>query len=164
MLPRKLTRFLFPTLDRRFFLRLSLLIAGTFLVCRFWLVPARIEGISMLPTYPERGFAFCNRLAYRNKPPAYGDVVALRYGGARHLLLKRVIGLEGDTIEFRSGTLFRNNRPVDEPYVVLPCDWSTPPRTVSPNHIYVMGDNRSIPFSAHAGGEIDSRRIFGRPL
>lgn len=88
----------------------------------------------------------------------------MRYGGARHLLLKRVIGLEGDTIEFRSGTLFRNNRPVDEPYVVLPCDWSTPPRTVSPNHIYVMGDNRSIPFSAHAGGEIDSRRIFGRPL
>lgn len=164
MHPRNLSRILFPPLNRCSLLRISLLIAGTILVCRFWLVPARIEGISMLPTYRAHGFTFCNRLAYRTHPPTYGDIVALRYGGTRNLLLKRVIGLAGDTIEFRSGVLYRNEMPVDEPYVVYPCDWSTPPRTISPDHVYVMGDNRSIPFSAHAGGEIASRRIFGRPL
>ena len=118
----------------------------------------------MLPTYPEHGFTFCNRFAYRNQPPEVGDIVALRYGGSRRLLLKRVLALEGDTVEFRGGVLWRNGEPVDEPYVALPCDWERAPRTIAPGSIYVMGDNRSVPFESHVGGEIALRRVFGRPL
>lgn len=157
-------RFLVPKWNRATLIRITVLIAVTVGVCRFWLVPARIEGASMLPTYPEHGFTFCNRFAYRNHPPEVGDVVALRYGGSRRLLLKRVLALEGDTVEFRGGVLWRNGEPVDEPYVALPCDWERAPRTIAPGSIYVMGDNRSVPFESHVGGEIARRRVFGRPL
>ena len=49
--------------------RVAVLIVTCFVVFRFILLPARIEGISMLPTYKDRSVNFVNRLAYAGMNP-----------------------------------------------------------------------------------------------
>ena len=159
-----LREFLFPQLTRYFLIRLGVIAATVFVVCKFALLPVVIDGESMLPTYSSHGFNFCNRLAYRWAKPKRGDIVILRYGGTRWMLLKRVIAFAGETVAFEKGVCLVDGKPLDEPYVRLGCDWDIPPRTVGPGHVYVMGDNRSVPAEAHVGGEIAAARIVGRPL
>lgn len=159
-----LHEFLFPKLNKRFLLRLGALAAVVFVICKFVLMPVVIDGESMLPTYSSHGFNFCNRLAYRWTRPRRGDIVILRYGGTRFMLLKRVIAFAGETVAFEKGVCVVDGKPIDEPYVRLGCDWELPPRKIEPGHVYVMGDNRSVPAEAHVGGEIAAARVVGRPL
>lgn len=72
--------------------------------------------------------------------------------------VKRVIGLPGDVVEIRSGTLFINGHLTPEPYLdpVDPDTRSFGPVTVPPGDLFVMGDNRS-----HSG---DSRFPPGQGL
>lgn len=156
--------FIFPKLTPRFLVRLALVAAVSVAICKFAFTPVIIDGESMMPTYSSRDFNFCNRLAYRRGRPKRGDVVILRYGGTRWMLLKRVIAFGGETVEFRGGVCFVDGKALDEPYVKLGCDWNLPPRTVGKGSIYVMGDNRSVPAEAHVGGEIAAARVVGRPL
>ena len=159
-----LHEFFFPKITRGFLLRLGAVAAAVAALCKFVLMPVVIDGESMLPTYSAHGFNFCNRLAYRWSRPRRGDVVILRYGGTRWMLLKRVIAFAGETVSFEKGVCLVDGKPLDEPYVRLGCDWDLPPHKVRPGHIYVMGDNRSVPAEAHVGGEIAAARVVGRPL
>ena len=143
---------------------MAILVAATLAIGRWALRPMVVDGASMEPTYASRGFNFGNLLAYRWNPPKRGDVVLLRYGGQRWFLLKRVLAFAGETVEFRNGKCLVGGRPLDEPYVKKPCGWTVPPCTVPQGCIYVMGDNRSVPFENHVGGEISASRIAGRPL
>jgi len=156
-------RFLFPRLDRRFLIRLVLVALVAYLFFRFVCVPAKIHGGSMEPTYPSSGFDFCWRPAYWLSQPKRGDIVVLRYTGAK-LYLKRVVGLPGDRIEFRNGALFVNGEELDEPYVVKPSDWNLPERTVPEGKIYVVGDNRSMPMERHVFGAVKLERLYGSTL
>lgn len=159
----RLRRFLLPTPSRAFFVRVALLAIGVTLLCRYVVRPVLIDGKSMEPTYGEHGVNLCILTAYRDRLPERGDVVALRWGGAKWLLLKRVLAFEGETVEFRDGVCYVDGAPLAEPYVKFPCDWTLPPRTIRPGHLYVMGDNRSVPASVHVGGEIAASRLAGRP-
>ena len=159
-----LREFFLPKLSRGFLIRLAVVAVGAFAVCKFVLMPVVIDGESMLPTYSSHGFNFCNRLAYRWSRPKRGDIVILRYGGTRFMLLKRVIAFAGETVAFEKGVCLVDGKPLAEPYVRLGCDWDLPPRKIEPGHVYVMGDNRSVPAEAHVGGEIAAARIVGRPL
>ena len=79
--------------------------------------------------------------------PEYGDIVVIRRVGATPLI-KRVIGLPGDTIfiDGNDGKVYRNGEPLNEPYVR---GGTTPKRglesayTVPEGGIFVLGDNRS---------------------
>ncbi|MBR4653584.1 MAG: signal peptidase I [Kiritimatiellae bacterium] len=156
--------FIFPRLTRGFLVRLAILAAATWLIGMYWLRPMVVDGESMEPTYASHGVNVCVLTAYRSHPPARGDVVALRYGGMRYMLLKRVLAFAGETVSFSNGVCVVDGKPLDEPYVVKNSGWTVPPRTIRPGNIYVMGDNRSVPFENHVGGEISLRRVAGRTL
>lgn len=158
-----LNDFVFPKLDWKFGLRLFITGVIVWIICYFFYMPCFISGRSMQPTYDSVGFNFCNKLRYSKNLPTYGDVVILRYIGRKYYL-KRVIGLPDDKIEFRNGTLFRNNEKISENYVKFPCDWNMPSVTVRPGTIFVVGDNRSMPIEQHQFGMISQNRIAGAPL
>jgi signal peptidase I len=157
-------RFLFPSLNKRFFIRLILLAGTCYLIFSHLLIPLRIEGLSMEPTYHDRSFTFCRRLQYLFSPPERFDVVAVRFSGRRVMLLKRVVALPGETVEFREGELYVDGNLIEEPYVHHRSNWELPPRTVAPGHIYVVGDNRGTPMVRHKFGEINMNRIVGGVL
>ena len=159
-----LSRFIFPRFTRGFFIRIAVLAVTTWLVGMFWLRPMVVDGESMEPTYAAHGFNVCVLTAYRSQPPARGDVVVLKYGGTRYMLLKRVLAFGGETVAFSNGVCVVDGHALDEPYLVKNSGWDVPPRTVKPGNVYVMGDNRSVPFENHVGGEISLARVAGRPL
>ena len=105
------------------------------------------------------------KLSYIVKPMKRGDVVICYYpNNDDYTCVKRVIGLPGDRVGFRDGKLIRNGEAVDEPYILGPCDWDLPERTVERNHYYLAGDNRSMPMEQHRFGQVDAYRIVGAPL
>lgn len=161
MIPTAIRRFFFPSLDKRFFIRLLLVASICYLIFGYLLIPLRIQGSSMEPTYHDRSFAFCWRLRYAFSPPKRFDVVTVRYSGKSVMLLKRVVALQGETVEFRKGVLYVNGNAIEEPYVYHRSDWELPPRTVAPGHVYVVGDNRGTPMAHHRFGEVSIERIIG---
>ena len=117
----------------------------------------------MVPTYPDHGFNFCWRGRYWFSEPQRGDVVIVRHHD-RVYYLKRVVAVAGDTVEFRKGKLFVNDRELDEPYLRYYCSWELPKRTIEPGHCYVVGDNRSQPIIEHHFGRVSAKRIIGAPF
>src|SRR5881394_3405599 len=54
---------------------------GCILIGKFVLLPSRVKGISMMPTYKQDKVNFVNRLAYCFHPPRRGDIVAIKLAG-----------------------------------------------------------------------------------
>ena len=146
--------------------RIVVLIALVLLCRAYVLLPIQIKGPSMLPTYQENGINFVNRLAYLKSEPQRGDVVAIRFSGESILLMKRIIGMPGETVEFRNGQVFINGEKLDEPYLATnyPSNWDIPPETLKPGWYYVVGDNRTMPEQFHTKGEASRARIIGKVL
>ena len=158
-------RFLAPKLDRAFWIRLALLALVTFLVVRFVATPAFTHGASMVPTYAEREFLLIWHPVYWVRDPRVGDVVAVRYHGQKVMYFKRVVALEGQTVEFRDGRLFVDGQESTQYWNRLtPCKWNLSPRVVPPGHVYLVGDNRAMPMEEHLFGHADRRRLVGMPL
>ena len=155
---------------RRTLIRVAVLVVTCFIVFRFFLLPIRIQGASMLPNYHSHALNCLNRLAYRWHMPRRGDVVGIRFSdpGPLHtpsvMLMKRVVGLPGETVEFRQGRLFINGQPQDEPYVKYACNWERPPQKLGPDEYFVVGDNRSMSLEDHKHGATPRDHIVGKVL
>lgn len=161
---KQIRAFLFPPLTRQLAIRAGIVAVVAYGFFSFICLPMKVRGASMLPTYSERGFTFCWCPAFWYKSPKHGDIVMIRYTGRHVALLKRIVGLPGDTIAFESGKLIRNGRSISEPYITDTCDWQLEPRIVHLGHIYVVGDNRSVNIDTHMFGEVDQKRLLGVPL
>ncbi|MCX8118135.1 MAG: signal peptidase I [Desulfobacterota bacterium] len=160
----RLRRFLFPALTRTFMIRAGLIALFTYLIFGYLLIPFRIEGYSMEPTYRNGAINFCWRGRYLFSKPKRGDVVVIRLAGQRVTLLKRVVGLEGEVVEFKNGKLLVDGIEIEEPYLRIPSRWTLPPRRVEPGSVYVVGDNRGGPMRDHLFGQVSLSRILGSPL
>jgi signal peptidase I len=153
--------------DPRFTLvRIVLVVAVAIVLFKFILLPIRVDGPSMLPTYKHGAVNFVNRLAYWRSEPKRGDIVAVRYSGRSMMLMKRVVALPGETVEFINGQLFVNGQPMAEPYVKYDCDWTARREhyQLATDEYYVVGDNRSMPIDMHYQGAAQRKRILGRVL
>ncbi len=160
--PAKILRnFLFPALSKSFFIRLIILSLSCYLIFSYVLIPLRIQGHSMEPTYKNGSYAFCWRLKYLYTQVEQFDIVTVRFTGRSTMLLKRVLALPGDTLEFREGLLYINDKQVDEPYIKYHSPWSLSPRLIKPGYAYVVGDNRGTDMSRHHFGQVNMDRIIG---
>jgi signal peptidase I len=78
-------------------------------------------------------------------------------------LIKRVVGLPGETIEIRNNRVFIDGSPIDEPYLaddVLMRRFG--PELIPADHYFVMGDNRGSSLDSRSTGPIHGDRIVGR--
>jgi signal peptidase I len=133
-------------------------ISSALLVRAYVLQQFAVEGTSMLTTLHPSDRVLVNKLSYRLHDPRRGDVVVLKRiesNAQERDLIKRVVALPGETIEYRDCQLFIDSQLVNEPYldpqIVAPnrCGADQPAVQVQPKHVFVMGDNR--------GGSLDSR-------
>ena len=159
-----LKQFFSPKVTKQYLFRILLVAVLAYIFFSFICLPFRISGHSMNPTYQNGQFILCFRLRYILSKPERHDVVAIRLAGKKVVLLKRVVALEGETVEINNGILLVNQSKVDEPYVSRPSDWNLAPRRVDPGHVYVIGDNRSVPIDVHQFGQTPLNRIIGAPL
>jgi len=161
---RVIRRFFFPALTVRFVIRVAIVTLTAYLFFGHICIPFRVKGRSMEPTYRDGDLSFCWRLRYALSPPKRHDIVAVRLAGRKVLLLKRIVALEGESLEFRQGRLFVNAQKIEEPYIAYPCHWNLAPRMVRKGCVYVVGDNRNMPMVNHYFGQTSVQRIVGGPL
>jgi signal peptidase I len=125
---------------------------------------AVVEGASMQPNFDTGQLVIVNRFVYFFDNPARGDVVVLHNPDrASEDLIKRVIGLPGETIQIKEGRVYINNTLLDEPYIVHFCTacrdetW-----TLGANQYFVLGDNRSNSRDSHSFGPVNRALIVGK--
>jgi signal peptidase I len=147
---------------KRTLIRLVILVVTSFVVFRYILIPVRVTGISMEPTYHNRSVNFIYRMAFLRHPPRRGDVVGIRFSTEALMYMKRIVGLPGETIAFSRGRVVVNGVRQEEPYVANYSNWEFPVGTLGPDEYYVVGDNRSMPPKFHEQGRVESARIVGR--
>src|SRR5438309_34153 len=81
------------------------LIWAVFLLVMFKVVflGIRVRGQSMEPNFHDGQIHVINRLAYYRHPPKRGDVIAFRAAEYDALILKRIVGLPGETVSIHRG-------------------------------------------------------------
>lgn len=118
--------------------------AAAFLVSTFLFAPVRIVGSSMAPTLEKNDWVILSRRAYDKAGPQRGDILLFRKPEVtKEILVKRVIGLPGDTVEIRDGMVYINGRLLAEYSAALPGD-TMAPVTAPPGAYFVLGDNRGV--------------------
>ena len=123
----------------------------------------RVYGSSMEPNLHTDQRLVVEKVTYRLHGPHRGDVVVLRMPDrGPELLIKRVIGLPGETIEIRNGIVHINQQPLDESYLVRSTGSTYGPTRVPEGHVFVMGDNRGASNDSRVFGPVSLDRVVGR--
>lgn len=149
----------------------------------FLIQPFYIPSGSMSPTLNEDDRILVNKLSYDLHNVNRGDIVVFdtpENFPNRDIdnLVKRVVALEGETIDFSDGRIVIDDRLLDEPYIAdeLPSTWTAglPPGcigesadtgegcTIPDGHVFVMGDNRTGSDDSRVFGPIPEDLIVGR--
>jgi signal peptidase I len=124
----------------------------------------KIEQTCMLPNIEPGQWLVINKMAYHFHPPERGDIIILRPpqnpGGIPYI--KRVIGLPGETLEIRSGSTYINGILLEEPYTKEPARRPFNPQIITPEHYFVMGDNRNGATDSRVWGLVPRENIIGK--
>ena len=150
-----------------------------FLVRGFALQQFYISGPSMEATMFQDNRVLVNKLSYRLHDIHRGDIVVFDRVTTDGVavqhddLIKRVIGLAGDTISISECVVSVNGKPLDESYLNaydlaqsnLDDRCRIPEMavtTVESGHLFVMGDNRPQSFDSRMFGTIEQNLVIGR--
>lgn len=147
----------------------------TLIMIMFVFYNAIVPSESMDPTIKSGDAVICNRLAYLVRTPKRGDVIvfndtANNIGDADTVLIKRVIGVPGDTIRFEDGNLIINELIAKEDYLSDEVEsnpaYASDVFTVPDGHYFVLGDNRenSIDSRFWSDPYVKQEDIFGKYL
>jgi len=123
---------------------ISLVIA---LIITTFIRPTLVKGYSMYPTLEENDYLIIERVPYTTHEPSKGDIIVFKStltqeDGKEKDLVKRVIGLPGDTIKVADGKVFVNDIELKETYINGDFTDGYVDTVVPDGFIFVMGDNR----------------------
>jgi signal peptidase I len=126
--------------------------------------PVYVEGTSMNNTLVQGDMLILNKYQYFFAAPKRNDIVVLDMQiNSKNSLIKRVIGLPGETIDFREGRVFINGVLLEEPEISV----ITNPGTVGDhivlgeNEYFVLGDNRTASFDSRFFDKVPRSKIMG---
>ncbi len=146
----------------------------------------QVEGPSMFPTVHSGQLLLINKAVYMHTdddfivakapfvgtheggqfylfhPVQRGDIIVFWDEESRQHLIKRVIGLPGDTVERRNGRTLVNGQALSEPFVKEQSADSMRPVIMGPGEYFVMGDNRPQSRDSRSFGPIQQEEIVGK--
>lgn len=135
----------------------------------FVIVNAHVPTGSMEATIPAPSRIIAFRLSYTFSEPRRGDIIVLR--GQDQLLVKRVIGLPGETVSINEWRVYIDGVPLEEDYMQSAFTDRSPHRifaevTVPDEHFFVLGDNRDWSQDSRVWSEpfVRDDAILGRAL
>lgn len=121
----------------------------------FIATPVRVNGTSMLETLHHNEIILLEK---HDKILDRFDVVVIQHGDER--IVKRVIGLPGESVQYISGVLYINNNYVEDPYAKKTPDY-TYEGIIPKDEYFVLGDNRTGSMDSRVIGTISYSNILG---
>ncbi|MBN1581873.1 MAG: signal peptidase I [Anaerolineae bacterium] len=121
-----------------------------------------VLGHSMEPSLHQDEQLIVDKLSYRFHYPERGDIVIVDVPDSNLPLIKRVIGLPGETLEIKDNRVFINGQALSEPYLSDVAQHRYGPIEIPPEHIFVMGDNRNASRDSRAIGPVRVDQIIAR--
>ena len=157
-------------------------LAGFWSIKEFLMTPTQVSGLSMYPNLDNKERV----LAFKTASIKRGSVVVFKAEGvdptqaANQVYVKRVIGLPGDTVTCSQGTIYVNNRPINQAYISKKQQTSGTGNwtfkslakkhswqknidaiVVPKNSYFVLGDNRAISNDSRFFGFVPRDHIIG---
>ncbi|RAL25753.1 signal peptidase I [Thermoflavimicrobium daqui] len=159
------------------------------LISIFIFQPTEVVGSSMEPTLQPNHRIYISKLPHTFKyEPEYEDIVIIDSrvdrprtfkddlrdnfffnilsGAQDHTIwVKRVIGKPGDVLEFKNNQVYRNGKPINEPYIKEEMMYASDEKIIVPkDHIFVMGDNRNNSRDSREIGPVPIDHVLGKKL
>ena len=142
-------------------------IVATVIIIRIFFVdPIRVDGRSMDDTLKNGEILLLNKIVYKKGEVRRFDIVVIDEGNKS--IIKRVVGLPGETIEYKDNKLYINGKEMNDPYPSTKTDdfsIEDVGHTKIPGDTYfVMGDNRTDSLDSRypSVGVIKKSQILGR--
>jgi signal peptidase I len=140
-------------------------LAGVFYII-ISLLTARVvvEGPSMRPTLLSGEWIVVNRWAYKVGSPQRGDVIVFLppTDAQTDDLIKRVIGLPGEELEIRGGSVWIDGALLEEEYISGITSSSDDRWQLRDDELFVMGDNRGLSLDSRSFGPVSIRQVVGK--
>ena len=145
-------------------LSVVVVIVVAILIKIFIFSPVRVNGTSMVPTLNNGDYMILNEIGYRMNGLKRFDIVVANIDG--EMLIKRVIGLPGEKIEYAYNKLYVNGENIVENFKHEDTeDFSFDKlnaEVVPANHYFLVGDNRGNSKDSRIVGFIPSSKILGK--
>lgn len=146
----------------------ALAIVFAFLITQF-IKPTLVRGDSMYSTLEEGDYLIINRMAYKFGEPERGDIIVFESNlqqddGTSKDLVKRVIGIGGDTVKIENSKVYVNGEELNEPYIGDEITEGNIDTVVPEGTVFVLGDNRDISLDSRYDevGFINESDILGK--
>ncbi|HHX61027.1 MAG TPA: signal peptidase I [Epulopiscium sp.] len=136
------------------------------LITRFVVTHTVIPSGSMIPTIQIKDHLIINRVPFYFTDPKSGEIVVFQQDKA---LIKRVIGVPGDTLDIKDGNVYINGSQLDEPYLYEPnstysfmMDEMALPLEIPEDMYFMMGDNRDNSEDSRYFGLVHRDAIYAK--
>ena len=136
-----------------------LIIIAVILIRTFIITPVRVDGASMDQTLEDGQILLLYKLANVD----YGDIVVLDEEKEGEIIIKRIIGMPGDTVSIRDNTIYVNGEEVEEDYAYgETSDYEE--ITLDDDEYFILGDNRPISKDSRCFGPVKEDEIIGKVI
>lgn len=133
-----------------------IIIIVVILVRTFIATPVRVNGSSMYPTLKGNEIMLLNKLGHINR----FDIVVLKIDGREDNLIKRIIGLPGETVEIKDNDIYINDKKIEDKYG-YGVTYNIDKVTLKKDEYFILGDNRKISLDSRVFGTIHKDEIKG---
>lgn len=143
---------------------IAIAVAVAVTIRTFIFEPIFVSGDSMIPTLQNGESLGVEKVSRYSSLPARGQIVIVTDPDNSETLVKRVVGLPGDTVEVKNSKLYINGQAQTEPYVSKTPYNNFKAVTVPQDTVFVMGDNRANSKDSRFFGPVDRNAIIGHAL
>lgn len=133
--------------------------------------PFIVSGASMVPSFQSGHYLIIDEISYRFEEPKRGEVIVFRFPPSpSKFLIKRVVGLPGETVEMTGNDILIKNKAHPEGFLWQQGAINSDKNrgdvkiTLNSDEYFVLGDNRGESADSRLWGSLKRELIVGRPL
>lgn len=126
----------------------------------FIMTPAVVDGLSMYDTLNDHDIVLINKIVMKTNNINRFDIVVLKNNTDGDKIIKRIIGLPGEKIEYKDNKLYINGEEIEDNFKTNETTDFT--AETKENEYFVLGDNRELSKDSRYLGNFKKENIIGK--